>query len=221
MKKLFKAYVADWRIPTSIYLGLFLLWFSEDCVAIGPGWDMYWLLAWFLHWFVFLVISLCRRDGRRRYFLLAFLLCNLFQFGGCYYVYNCLLPILPQDKECVFATYDRFALGRHSAYVPVGSWNIKFKYYNGLFSGRTVECQVSEDDFLWFCWRNRYKVRRGLKLFNERTGEFTNVPYFGYEPKEGVEDSYYSYIDVAASCAGIRIIYDIKKQAFHLWWSTN
>lgn len=219
LKRIFNVYRSDWRIPTSLYLGLFLLWFGEDSLAFGPGWGILWLLMWLIHWFVFLVVTLCKKDDRKPFFVGGFLLCNVLQFGGCSF-YNYIIPAVPEEKECVFKKYNRFVLGQYSDCIPVGAWNIKFKYYDGLFSGRFVECQVGEKDFLWFCRRNGYKIRKGAKQVNERTGEVMSTSWFGYEHKEG-EEAFYSYFDIAESGAGVKLLYDIKKETLNISWSTN
>lgn len=219
VRKIFKVYAGDYRFPSIIYIGLFSLWFSENYLAFGPGWDKWWLLAWVIHWVIFLIIVIRKKDDRKPFFAWAFILCNVLQFGGCH-AYNRLVPTLPEEKECTFQKYNRFILGRYSDCIPVGARNIKFRYYDGLFSGRSVECQVSKEDFLWFCWRNGYTVRKGSRQINERTGKPMTTSWFGYEPKEGKED-YYSYFDVAETCAGVKLLYDIKNETLHLSWSTN
>ena len=79
---------------------------------------------------------------------------------------------------------------------------------------------MNEDDFLWFCRRNGYKIRKGAKQVNERTGEVMTTSWFGYEHKEG-EEAFYSYFDIAESGAGVKLLYDIKKETLNMSLSTN
>jgi len=149
----------------------------------------------------------------------ALLVCFVVQFGGCCSYEHCV-PALPENTECKFEKYDRIKLGSYSDCVPAGAWNITFSYYSGLFSGRHVKCNVSEADFLWFCRRNGYRIRKGVLPVNEHTGEKLKTEWFGYDRNRISE--YYSYFDVnEASCVGVKMLYDVKAQTLNYDWSTN
>lgn len=212
MKKFFK-YCLTCRVLTFVSMILFSLWFLEAYLAIGPGWDMWWMFGWLIVWLLFLCMMIF---GKNKSLWWAFLLCNMLQTGGCSWFSR--IEGLPEKGE--YTSYDRLTMGRYSAWIPIGARNIKFTHSAGFFAGCDVECQISEDDLLKFCWRNGYKVRKGSQQLNERTGKPMTTSWFGYEPKEGEED-YYSYFDVAETCAGVKLLYDIKNETLHLSWSTN
>jgi len=217
-KAAFSAYFLKWYIPAVVWLSLYFLWFIENNLAFGPGLDMWWMFAWFFNVLVYFITMLCHKGRRKLVYFGAIVFCGVVQFGGCR-AYDCFAPPVPESEECHFSEYDRLRLGRYSHCIPVGARNITFSYYDGLFAGYHVTCEVSEKDFLWFCWRNRYKLRKGVLPINERTGDATSTHWFEYDPNR-IQD-YYSYFDVAKSCAGRRILYDTKTQKLSYYWSTN
>jgi len=186
-------YCSNWLIPTAVGMFFFLCWFFDKYLAYGFGWGNWCLLAWLVNEIAYFVAMKKTTKRRKRMFVGAFFACLILQFGGCY-SYERSVPALPENTECKFEKYDRIKLGAYSDCVPAGAWNITFSYYSGLFSGRHVKCNVSERDFLWFCWRNGYRVRKGVLPVNEYTGEVLKTEWFGYD-RNRVSD-YYSYFDV-------------------------
>jgi len=218
VKVVFHVYFFKWYVPAAVWLMLFVFWFLESRLALGPGWDNWWLLAWFLNALVYFITAL-RRQGREGFhFFGGVILCGIVQFGGCR-VYDYYVPPVEEHKKCHFEECDRIRLGRYSDCIPMGAKNISFSYYDGMFSSRQVQCEVTEDDFLWFCWRNGYKVRRGTMPINERTGKVMKDTWFAIDLSR-IQD-YYSYYDIAETCAGRKILYDTVTQKLDYNWSTN
>lgn len=57
MKKFFK-YCLTCRVLTFVSMILFSLWFLEAYLAIGPGWDMWWMFGWLIVWLLFLCMMI-------------------------------------------------------------------------------------------------------------------------------------------------------------------
>lgn len=220
LKKTFSKYVQRWWIPAGLQLGLFVAWFAESHLAFGPGWDKWWLLALMTNGLGFLIVMLTSKDVTKWKLIMAFLLCVILQLGGCH-VYAKVFPAPPECDQSYFAEYDRFVLGRYSDAVPVGSWDIAFRYYDGLFCGRSVKCKVSERDFKWFCWRNKYPIHKGRGFINVSTGKPPATTWFGDAMEEANENCYSYFKYDERSCAGYKMIYDVKTQTLQFNWSTN
>lgn len=217
MKSILGCYFSDWQVPLLVSIGLFMMWFGESYLAIGPGWDKWWIYAWVVNLLVFIMMFLFKR-GKRIGVAVALAVSTSVLIGGCYYFKQ--LASVPE--QIMMTEYNRFFLGQYSEFVPTGASNIEFRHYDGfIFAGAEVKCNVSKKDFLWFCWRNKYPIRKGAELINENTGKAPRTTWFGLEPQKLSEDHYTYFNFDEEGCAGYKLLYDIKDETMYMSWSTN
>ena len=206
---LWHGYVASWRWPVAVYLIVLALQTADSRLAIGFGLGWVWMGLLALQWLMFLWV--CRRS--RAHFL-AFVLCNMFSVGGC----CCWNTVSELPKNGHYKSYDRLRMGSHSAVIPAGSWGISYGHDEAfIFASERARCFVNEDDFLWFCRRNGYKVRLGTARFNERTGEWMD-----YDPMDvPTGTNFYAYSYIQSNNGGTRLLYDRSSKRMTYDWSSN
>ena len=208
-KRLWRIYVNDWRYPVALYWAI-LAFRTADCrLAFGFGLDWLWASLFLLQWLMFFCGC-----WRSRASILAFVLCNMLYIGGCY----CWNTVSELPKDGHYKSYDRLRMGSHSAAIPAGSWGISYSHDEAfIFASERARCFVSEDDFLWFCRRNGYKVRLGTARFNERTGEWMD-----YDPMDVPTGmNFYAYSYIQSNNGGTRLLYDRSSKRMTYDWSSN